>query len=435
MLFCSVSGLPCQFPVVCTVCGAIYEDAIARQRIADKINCISGHELLPNTCISIKNGPVHTEESLEHVRISALSGVLDYFGTLVSSLANDNYALRKQLAQSCSTKNSDSIMAPPTAYNYQTNNNSNNTNNTNDTNAHAPSSIRVLQQIQHYTPQLVAIRTRLPLPPIIHSTPHSLAELCGRLKGYLTFSNNPVFNLFSTGQRVSVDIQLRYIWPIYKSPCGNSDRVSITFIAVSASLYVEAGETRLPINGTVLLFIQSSYIYNGQDKTITLQDICSFIDLDKQIRAMVTLHEVSYVHPYGLYVYIKHQNVLTVIPITLETLGYLTDISFSISTSTTCLSQTQVDSLALDVRYEGNFLSINPDGRLLLTYVASQSAILLFDICQLPYKLGPLLQFHIDDIYPIRADWDGTGKEITLVGRDGESVQMRLEKGTLLRSK
>lgn len=103
MLFCSVSGLPCRFPVVCTVCGAVYEESVAKKRIADRANCISGHELLPEACIPLKNGPTHSEESLEQVRISALSGVLDYFGSLVSSLASDNYGLRKQLAEKCSS--------------------------------------------------------------------------------------------------------------------------------------------------------------------------------------------------------------------------------------------------------------------------------------------------------------------------------------------
>lgn len=431
MLFCSGSGLPCRFPVVCTVCGAVYEESVAKKRIADKINCVSGHVLLPEAFIPLRNGPVHSEESLEEVRVSTLSGVLDYFGSLVSSLASDNYALRKQLAQSCLSDNSNSTLTQQAAITHQ---NDPNTTNSSITTA-TSSSVKVLEQIQRYTPQLVAIRATLPLPPIVQSSPESLKELCGRLKNHLKISQNPIFNLFSTMQQQSICIESEYIWPIYQAPHANSDRVSISFIAVSSRLYIEVGETRLPIDGTVLVFIQSNYIYSVQDHTLALQDMLPFINLDLPPRVITTRHELSHTHPYGLCIYTRHQGMLTLIPTVLDNLGYLTDISLSVSASTICLSQTQQDAPALDLAYEGDFLKIHPDGRLLLTYLPDQSTLLLSDICQLPYKLGSLLQHHVDGIHPIKADWDGTGKQITLLGRDGESIQMRLEKGVLLRSK
>ncbi|EFO65184.1 Hypothetical protein GLP15_1590 [Giardia lamblia P15] len=424
MLFCSVSGLPCRFPVVCTVCGAVYEESAARKRIADRVSCISGHELLPEACIPLKNGPIHSEESLEHVRISALSGVLDYFGSLVSSLASDNYGLRKQLAEKCSSDTPASISSHQAVASHL-----------HVASPITSSSTRILELIQRHTPQLVAIRASLPLPPTVQLSSDSLEELQSRLRKHLTFSENPIFGLLSTRQKPFIGIESDCIWPIYQVPHANSDRVPINFIVISSRLYLEIGGTRLSITGTALLFVQSNYIYSAQDSILTLRDMLAILDLDTPPKVLVVSSEVFHVHPYGSCIYARCQDTLILTPLELDHLDHLGNISFSIAASVTSLSQTQLPSPTLNFSYEGELLGVNPDGRLLATYLPNQSTLLLSDICQLPYKFGPLLQYHLEDLHPTRIDWDGTGKQFTLLGQDGTSIQMKLERGTLSKSK
>lgn len=122
--------------------------------------------------------------------------------------------------------------------------------------------------------------------------------------------------------------------------------------------------------------------------------------------------------------------MLMLIPIAFDHLDSLTDASISISVSATYLSQTQLGAPVLSLTYEGDFLGVHPDGRLLLTYLPDQSVLLLSDICQLSYKFGPLLRYRLENLHPITAAWDGTGKQLTLLGRDGNSIHLRLEKGT-----
>lgn len=424
MLFCSVSGLPCRFPVVCTVCGAVYEESVAKKRIADRANCISGHELLPEACIPLKNGPTHSEESLEQVRISALSGVLDYFGSLVSSLASDNYGLRKQLAEKCSSDIPDATSSHQATVSHL-----------NVASPTTSSPTKILELIQRHTPQLVAIRASLPLPPTVQLSSGSLEELRSRLRKHLMFSENPIFSLLSIEQKPSISIKLDRIWPVYQIPHGNSDRVPVNFIAVSSKLYLEVSGTHLSINGTALLFVQCNHIYSAQDSTLILQDILTALNLDTPPRVLTVSSEVFHVHPYGSCIYARSQDMLVLTPVEIDHLDHLGNIGLSISASVTSLLQTQPLSPTLSFSYEGELLGVNPDGRLLATYLPNQSTLLLSDICQLPYKFGPLLRYHLEDLHPTRIDWDGTGKQLTLLGKDGTSVQMRLERGTLSRSK
>ena len=419
MLFCSISGLPCRFPMVCTVCGAIYEESMARKRITDGSGCISGHELLSETCIPVKNGPVHTEESLEQVRISALSGVLDYFGSLVSSLASDNYGLRRQLAEKCSSSNSDPVVTRQMTLSHP------------HTSTFIDSTqTGVLELIQRHTPQLVAIRTSIPLLPAVQASPDSLLELKNMLNKHLTLSASPIFKFLSGEQKPSVTIEPDHVWPIYRAPHANSDRISVIFIAVSSKFYLEMSGSRLPIDGTAMLFVQSSYIHSAQDLSLTLQDILPLLNLSSPPKMLVTSYEVSHIHPYGSCIYARYQTMLMLIPIAFDHLDSLIDASISISVSTTYLSQTQLDAPVLSLTYEGDFLGVHPDGRLLLTYLPDQSVLLLSDICQLSYKFGPLLRYRLENLHPITAAWDGTGKQFTLLGRDGNSIHLRLEKGT-----